>query len=164
VEQGLVGLERPVETARREAEDRLELVVPTDRAGGQLPAPGSEPPGGEARSLPPAPGAGPVGAGYRSALRIGATTYAQHLEGCGVVSIHTLAPNGVGTRVHIPASLSNDVMIGAAGTKIAVVSATECGWPSWFGFYDPATKTTQKIIPDVAGELGVDNALAFPGR
>ncbi len=120
--------------------------------------------GGQARPLTPAPGAGPVGAGYRSALRIGATTYAQHLEGCGVVSIHTLAPNGVGTRVHIPASLSNDVMIGAAGTKIAVVSATECGWPSWFGFYDPATKTTQKIIPDVPGELGVDNALAFPGR
>jgi hypothetical protein len=119
---------------------------------------------GAARSLTPVPGDGPVGAGYRSAMRIGATTYAQHLEGCGVVTIHTLAPNGVGTRVNIPDSLSNDVLVGAVGPKMAVVSSTECGWPSWFGFYDPATNTTHKIVPDVAGEIGVTNALAFAGR
>lgn len=120
--------------------------------------------GGPARSLTPVPDDGPVGAGYGSAMRIGATIYAQHLEGCGVVTIRTLAPSGVGTRVDIPDSLSNDLMVGAAGSKVGVVSATECGSPSWFGFYDPATKTTQKIIPDVAGELGVDKALAFGGR
>lgn len=52
--------------------------------------------------------------------------------------------------------------VGTVGTKIAVQSSTECGSPSWFGSYDPATNTTQKIVPDVPGELGVLSALAFP--
>jgi hypothetical protein len=120
--------------------------------------------GGAARSLTPVPGNEPVGAGYDFALRVGATTYAQHLEGCGVVTIHTLAPNGAGTHVDVPGSLSNDRLIGAAGPKIALVSATECGSPAWFGFYDPATNMTHKIVPDVAGEVGVTEVLAFTGR
>jgi len=117
---------------------------------------------GSAKPLTGAPGNGPVGAGYDNALQVGATVFAEHLEGCGVVSVHRLAPSGVGTRIAIPGSLSNDHLIGAVGGKIAIASSTECGAPSWFGFYDPASNTTQKIVPDVPGELGVQAALAFP--
>lgn len=117
---------------------------------------------GSAKPLTGAPGNGPVGAGYDNALRVGDTVFAEHLEGCGLTSVHRLAPTVVGTRIEIPGSLSNDHLIGAVGGKIAIASSTECGAPSWFGFYDPATNTTQKIVPDVPGELGVQAALAFP--
>jgi hypothetical protein len=118
--------------------------------------------GGSATPLTAVPGKDPVGLGYDDAVRAGGAVFAQHLEGCGVVTIHRLAPNGVGTRVAIPQSLSNDRLIGAVGSEIAVQSSTECGAPSWFGFYDPATNTTHKIIPDVPGVVGVLSALAFP--
>jgi hypothetical protein len=117
---------------------------------------------GSATPLTPMPGTEPVGLGYIDAVRAGGTVFAQHLEGCGVVTVYRLAANGVGTRLQIPESLGNDRLIGTVGTKIAVQSSTECGSPSWFGFYDPATNTTQKIVPDVPGELGVLSALAFP--
>jgi hypothetical protein len=108
------------------------------------------------------PGKDPVGAGYDNAVQVGSTVFAEHLEGCGVTTVHRLAATGVGTRIAIPGSLSNDHLIGAVGSKLAIASSTECGAPSWFGFYDPATNTTQKIVPDVAGELGVQAAVAFP--
>ena len=118
--------------------------------------------GGAAKPLTPAPGKDPVGAGYDNAVRVGGAVFAEHLEGCGVVTVHRLAPSGVGTRIVIPQSLSNDHLIAAVGSKIAIASSTECGAPSWFGFYDPATNTTQKIVPDLPGELGVQAALSFP--
>lgn len=118
--------------------------------------------GGSATPLTAVPGKGPVGLGYDDAVRAGDAVFAQHLEGCGVVTIHRLAPNGVGTRVAIPQSLSNDHLIGAVGGKIAVQSSTECGAPSWFGFYDPATNTTQKIVAGAPGEVGALAAVAFP--
>jgi hypothetical protein len=117
---------------------------------------------GSATPLTPMPGTAPVGLGYISAVRAGGTVFAQHLEGCGVVTVYRLAANGVGTRIQIPESLSNDRLVGVVGGKIAIQSSTECGSPSWFGFYDPATNTTQKIVPDVPGEWGVMSALAFP--
>jgi len=115
-----------------------------------------------ATPLTQAPGTASVGLGYDNAVRAGDAVFAQHLEGCGVVTVHRLAASGAGTRVAIPQSLSNDRLIGAVGSKIAVQSSTECGWPSWFGFYDPATNTTQKIVADVPGEVGALSALAFP--
>lgn len=117
---------------------------------------------GSAKPLTGAPGNGPVGAGYDNAVRVGTTVFAEHLEGCGVTSVHRLSPTGAGTRIEIPESLSNDHLIGPVEGKIAIASSTECGAPSWFGFYDPATNTTQKIVPDVPEELGVQAALAFP--
>jgi hypothetical protein len=117
---------------------------------------------GSATPLTAMPGSDRVALGYNNAVRAGDAVFAQHLEGCGVVTIQRLAANGVGTHVAIPESLSNDRLIGAVGSKIAVQSSTECGSPSWFGFYDAATNTTQKIVPDVPGEVGVLSALAFP--
>ena len=118
--------------------------------------------GGSATPLTAAPGSGPVGLGYDDAVRAGDAVFAQHLEGCGVVTIHRLGSNGVGTHVAIPGSLSNDRLIGAVGSQLAVLSSTECGSPSWFGFYDPTTNTTQKIVADVPGEVGALAAVAFP--
>jgi hypothetical protein len=121
---------------------------------------------GSATPLTAVPGSNsvtnPVGLGYNNAVRAGGSLFGQHLEGCGVVTIHRLAPSGVGTRIKIPGSLSNDRLIGAVGSKLAVDSSTECGAPAWFGFYDPATNTVQKIIPDGPGDLGAGSALAFP--
>jgi hypothetical protein len=117
---------------------------------------------GSATPLTAAPGSDAVGLGYNNAVQVGGSVFAQHLEGCGVVTIHRLAPSGVGTRIKIPGSLSNDRLIGAVGSKLAVDSSTECGSPSWFGFYDPATNTVQKVIPDGPGDLGAGSALAFP--
>jgi hypothetical protein len=121
---------------------------------------------GTATPLTAVPGANsrdnPVGLGYDNAVQVGGSVFAQHLEGCGVVTIHRLAPSGVGTRIKIPQSLSNDRLIGTVGAKLAVESTAECGSPSWFGFYDPATNNLQKIIPDGPGDLGAGSALAFP--
>lgn len=117
---------------------------------------------GSATPLTAVPGKDPVGAGYDNAVHVGGAVFAEHLEGCGVVTVHRLAPSGLGTRIAIPQSLSNDHLVGAVGGKIAIASSTECGAPSWFGFYDPATNSTHKIVPDVPGELGVQAALAFP--
>ncbi|HEY3923989.1 MAG TPA: hypothetical protein VGL75_05445 [Acidothermaceae bacterium] len=121
---------------------------------------------GTATALTAVPGANspdnPVGLGYNNAVQVGGSVFAQHLEGCGVVTIHRLAPSGVGTRIKIPQSLSNDRLIGTVGAKLAVESTAECGSPSWFGFYDPATNNLQKIIPDGPGDLGAGSALAFP--
>jgi hypothetical protein len=103
-----------------------------------------------------------VGLGYNKAVRAGGSVFAQHLEGCGVVTVHRLAASGIGTRIKIPYSLSNDRLIGAVGSKLAIESSTECGEPAWFGFYDPATNTVQKIIPDGPGDLGAGSSLAFP--
>jgi hypothetical protein len=119
--------------------------------------------GGSATPLTPLPGTEPVvDLGYDNAVRAGDAVFAQHLEACGVVTVHRLAANGVGTRIAIPQSLSSDRLIGAVGSKIAIVSSTACSYPAWFGFYDPTTNATQKIVPDVPGELGVLAALAFP--
>ena len=118
--------------------------------------------GGSATPLTAVPGSESVGLGYDNAVRLGGTVFAQHLEGCGVVTVHRLAPSGVGTRIAIPQSLSNDHLIGAVGSRLAIVSSTECGSPSWFGFYDPARNTTQKIVPDVPGEVGLVGVLPFP--
>jgi hypothetical protein len=118
--------------------------------------------GGAPKPLTAVPGSDAVGLGYNDAVQAGGSVFAQHLEGCGVVTIHRLAPSGVGSRIKIPQSLSNDRLIGTVGAKLAVESTTECGDPSWFGFYDPETNTVQKIIPDGPGELGAGSALAFP--
>ncbi|MDQ1542317.1 MAG: hypothetical protein QOH29_3043, partial [Actinomycetota bacterium] len=111
--------------------------------------------GGSATPLTGVPGTDSVGLGYDNAVRLGSTVFAEHQEGCGVTTVHRLAPSGVGTPIAIPQSLSNDHLIGALGGRLAIDSATECGSPSWFGFYDPATNTTQKILPDAF-------VLAFP--
>jgi hypothetical protein len=141
-------------------DSRTILASCTDVSGSRL---WLEPAGGGAATpLTASPGKDPVGIGYNNAVRAGDAIFAQHLEGCGVVTVHRLAPSGIGSRILIPQSLSNDHLTGAVGSKIAIASSTECGAPSWFGFYDPATNTTQKIVPDVPGELGVLSALAFP--
>jgi TolB protein len=118
---------------------------------------------GSATPLTQLPGTEPVvDLGYDNAVRVGDAVFAEHLEACGMVTVHRLAPSGVGTRIAIPQSLSSHGLIGAVGGKIAVLSSTACGYPAWFGFYDPATNSTQKIVPDVPGELGAWAALAFP--
>jgi hypothetical protein len=117
---------------------------------------------GSATPLTAVPGSDAVGLGYKDAVHAGGSVFAQHIEGCGVVTVHRLASSGVGTRIKIPQSLSNDQLIGVVGSKLAIRSSTECGSPSWFGFYDPATNTVQKVIPDGPGDLGAGSALAFP--
>jgi hypothetical protein len=118
--------------------------------------------GGSAKPLTQLPGKEPIGLGYDNAVRAGDTVFAQHEEACGAVTVHELASSGAGAPVAIPQSLSSDRLIGAAGSKIAIMSSARCGYPAWFGFYDAGTNTTQKIVPDVPGELGVRAALAFP--
>ena len=117
---------------------------------------------GSAAPLTAPPGRQPVGLGYLSAVRAGDSVFAEHFEACGEVAVQRLAPTGVGTRIAFAQSQTTDYLIGPLGSKIAVISSPACAGPAWFGFYDPATNATQKIVPEGPDGLGVIAALAFP--
>jgi hypothetical protein len=130
------------------AGDRL-WAVPTD--------------GAPARALTPAPGGGdPVGYGYNDIVRVGASTFLQHLDGCGVVSVGELDKSGSPHPFAVPGSLGNDKLIGASGGNLAIASSADCAPTSWFGLVDPAAARTVKVIPDVAGVVGIVAAMPFP--
>ena len=89
--------------------------------------------------------------------------FVQRPAACGSVDIATLNAAGRAHHLAIPGSLGTDWLIGAAGDRIAIRSDTSenCYPHGWFGFYNPLTHTTQKVISDPPNQFGAGAAVAF---
>ena len=87
--------------------------------------------------------------------------FAQRPSTCGSVDIASLDARGHAHQLTIPGSLGTDWLTGSAGERIAVRSTTsdDCRGRGWFGFYNPTTHTTQRVIDDPTDQVGAVAAI-----
>jgi hypothetical protein len=83
-------------------------------------------------------------------------------SGPGGLGIFRLASSGSDTTISVPGSTSyHNAIVGSVDGRLLVLAQTSCPGTSALEWFNPATRSSQQLLPAAAGQAGVVAAVAY---
>jgi len=105
----------------------------------------------------------PPDSGDMDAWQLPSGVYLQDASGCGSVYVAKLQPNGTTSPVTVPeATGGTEVILGAAGGRLAIHARVGCGGGLSVLWFDPVANTSTVVLGPPLMTGGVETALSYP--